>query len=213
MNDHHDDSDTAPETDDSDLLARLRAADPAASLLPTGPDRVTHLLGAAMTDTTTHETRESGTHDRSPLTWLVAAAAVLLIAAAGVFGLVNRDHGQAPAAQHTVTMLGYDPASGRCMLPRVAVLQVQTIAFRGTLTTLADGSATFRVGHWFKGGPTDLAKVTTAPELLRPLAESATLRVGGTYLVAARDGQVTGCGFTGPATARLAHLYDRAYAR
>ncbi|WP_151084389.1 hypothetical protein [Nocardioides cynanchi] len=205
-------NDAAPETDDSALLARLRAADPAASLPPAGPDRVTHLLEAAMTDTTTHETRESGTHDRSPLTWLVAAAAVLLIAAAGVFGLVNRDHGPAPAAQGTVTMLGYAPTQGRCVLPSVGVLRVQTIAFRGTLTTLTDGSATFRVGHWFKGGPTDLAKVTTAPALLRPLAESADLQVGETYLVAARDGQVTGCGFTGPATGRLATLYQQAYA-
>jgi hypothetical protein len=204
------DDDTGRQVDDRDLLSRLRAADPAASLPPADPDRVTHLLEAAMTDTTTHETRENGTHDRSPLTWLVAAAAVLLIAAAGVFGLVNRDHDQAPAAQDTVTMLGFTPSHGRCLLPEVGVLRAQTIAFRGTLTSLTDGSATFRVDHWFKGGPTDLAKVT-APAL-GVLVDSAQFTVGHQYLVSAQRGQVTACGFSGPASGRLAALYQRAYA-
>jgi hypothetical protein len=203
---------TGQDTGDRDLLARLRAADPAASLPPAGIDRVTHLLEAAMSDTATHthETRENGTHDRSPLTWVVAAAAVLLIAAAGVFGLVNRDRDQTPAATDTVTVLGYAPSHGRCMVPNVAVLQAQTIAFRGTLTTLTVGSATFRVDHWFKGGPTDLARVT-AP-LLGELVDSARFSVGHEYLVSAQRGQVTACGFSGPATGSLAALYQRAFA-
>jgi hypothetical protein len=205
--DHHDGA------DDSDLLSRLQAADPAASLRPTDPVRVTHLLEAAMTDTSTYttESRESGTHDRSPLTWLVAAAAVVLIAAGAVFGLANRDHDQVPAAQHTVTTLGVASSTGRCIVPDVGVLRTQTIAFRGTLTSLEGGDATFRVGHWFRGGPTDLAKVSTTPAALRPLAESASFSVGGTYLLAAQGGMVTGCGFSGPATGHLAHLYALAY--
>ncbi len=203
-------NDNQADSDDRDLLSRLQAADPAASLAPADPDRVTHLLEAAMTDTTTHETRENGTHDRSPLTWLVAAAAVLLIAGAGVFGLVNRDHGRAPAAQDTVTMLGYAPSNARCMVPNVGVLQAQTIAFRGTLTALTDGSATFRVDHWFRGGPTDLARVT-AP-VLGELVDSAQFTVGHQYLVSAQGGQVTACGFSGPASGPLAALYQRAYA-
>jgi hypothetical protein len=166
-----------------------------------------------MTDASTHttESRESGTHDRSPLTWLVAAAAVLLIAAAGVFGLATRGHDQTPAVHAPVTQLGVAPVSGRCLLPNVDVLRTQMIAFRGTLTTLTAGSATFRVDHWFKGGPTGLVMVTTTPSLLRPLAESASFSVGRTYLVSAHGGQVTGCGFSGPATGHLAHLYDQAY--
>jgi hypothetical protein len=204
--------DTGPEPGDRDLLSRLRAADPAASLPPADPDRVTHFLDAAMTDTTTHahETRENGTHDRSPLTWLVAAAAVLLFAAAGVLGLVNRDHDRSPAAQDTVTMLGFTPSHGRCMLPDVGVLRAQTIAFRGTLTALTGGTATFRVDHWFRGGPTDRAKVS-AP-VLGELVDSAQLTVGHHYLVSAQSGQVTACGVSGPATGRLAALYQRAYA-
>jgi hypothetical protein len=165
-----------------------------------------------MTDTSsdTHETREDGTHHRSPLTWLVAAAAVLLIAGAGGFGLANRDHDRAPAAQDTVTLLGFTPVHGQCPVPDADGLRTQTIAFRGILTTLTDGTATFRVDHWFKGGPTDLAKVS-AP-VLSELARSAQLTAGHPYLVSAQHGQVMACGFSGPATGRLAALYQQAYA-
>ena len=35
------------------------------------------------------ESRENGTHNRSPLTWLVAAAAAVIIAGVGIFAVVN----------------------------------------------------------------------------------------------------------------------------
>jgi hypothetical protein len=199
---------------DSTLLSRLQAADPASSLPPADPDQVAHLLETAMTDTELHttESRETGTHGRSPLTWLVAAAAVVLIAAAAVFSLANHDAKHVPSAQPTVTQLDVAPAVGRCIVPSVGVLQVQTVAFRGTLTTLAGGAATFTVTHWYRGGPTDLARVVAPQSVLRPLVESAKFRVGGDYLVSARDGRVTACGFSGPATGRLAALYSQAYA-
>jgi hypothetical protein len=199
--------------DDDHLVARLRAADPASSLPPADPDQVAQLLEAAMSDTTTRstESRENGTHDRSPLTWLVAAAAVVLIAASGVFALVNRDRDPTPSAGRTVTQLVLATTHGRCELPNVGVLRLQTIAFRGTVTSLESGTATFRVEHWFKGGPTDLARVSAPASQLAPLVAAAKLRVGGSYLVSAHDGAVTECGFTGPDTGRLAGLYSRAF--
>jgi hypothetical protein len=197
--------------DDSALLSRLRTADPASSLPPADPERVAHLLEAAMTDTHATESRETGTHDRSPLTWLVAAAAVVLIAGAGIFGLANRDAKHAPSAQPTVTQLGVASTAGRCMVPNVGVLKVQTVAFRGSVTTLSSGTVTFKVEHWFRGGPTDLAKVIAPPSLLRPLVEAAKFKVGGDYLVSAHDGQVSACGFSGPAAGSLASLYSQAY--
>ena len=44
-----------------------------------------------------HETRATGTRDRSPLTWLVAAAAVLSSPASGVFASVARGRPATPA--------------------------------------------------------------------------------------------------------------------
>lgn len=200
---------------DQELLARLRVADPASSLPSADPDRVARLLEAAMSDTDTtarrRESRETGTHDRSPLTWAVAAAAVVLIVAAGVLGLVQRDQGSTPTAQGSVTELGYAGQVGRCMTPDTRVLHEQSIAFRGTLLSVADGTATFDVGHWYAGGPTDLAKVTAARDPMAELVGAADLTVGRDYLVAASDGVVTGCGFTGPAAGDLQRLYDRAF--
>lgn len=198
---------------DQELLERLRVADPASSLPSADPDRVAELLEAAMSDTATRtpESRETGTHDRSPLTWLVAAAAVVLIAAAGIFGLAQRDHGSTPVVAGSVTQLGYAPFAGRCIPPDVGVLHEQTVAFHGTLVSVVGETATFDVSHWYAGGPTELVKVTAAAPSLSELTRTADLRTGGDYLVAAADGRVTGCGFTGPVTGHLQQLYDRAF--
>ncbi len=197
------------EYDDDSLLARLRAADPAASLPPAGPERVADLLENAVGETTTRTTETGDT--RSPLTWLVAAAVVLLIVAAGAFALVNRGHGTTATADQTVTSLTLPASQGRCLIPNAAVLRLQTLAFRGTLTALADDTATFRVDEWFAGGPTDLAKVSAPSQRLAPFVGGAELKAGDRYLVAARDGVVTGCGFSGPDSPARAALYDRAF--
>jgi hypothetical protein len=154
---------------DAELLARLRAADPASSLPSADPDRLAQLLEAAMSDTATRatESRATGTRDRSPLTWLVAAAAVVLIAAAGIFGMTQRDHGSSPVAQGSVTQLGFDPPRGRCQLPNVGVLKQQTVAFQGTLVSVVDGTATFEVTRWYRGGPTDTARISATPAAAR----------------------------------------------
>jgi hypothetical protein len=166
-----------------------------------------------MSDTTTptRESRETGTHGRSPLTWLVAAAAVVLIATAGVVGLAQRSHDQAPTATGSLTELGYTPAAGRCMLPSAALLNQQSVAFQGTLTTLTDGTATFQVTHWYAGGPTDLAAVKAPSPQLSDLVQAAHLRTGQDYLVSASHGNVTSCGLSGPARGPLLGLYHQAF--
>jgi hypothetical protein len=202
------------EHEHDDLLGRLRAADPASSLSSADPDRVTHLLEAAMSETTTEtrESRESGARGRSPLTWLVAAAAVVLIAA-GAFGLAQRGHDTTtPTAGGSVTELGFSAPAGRCMVPNVDVLQRQGVAFRGTVVSLADGTARFDVTRWYAGGPTDVVEVTAPAPDLGALEQAADLQVGGDYLVSATHGTVTACGFSGPAQGHLLDLYGRAFA-
>jgi hypothetical protein len=201
-------------TPDLELLARFRAADPASSLSAADPQRVAELLEAAMSDTATrtHESRETRTHDRSPLTWLVAAAAVVVIATAGALGLAQRGEDSTPVAQTSVTQLTYGSVQGLCITPDPRVLRVQSIAFRGSLVSLVGRTARFDVSRWYAGGPTDSVEVTVAGSPgLAELVHAADLKVGREYLVAASDGNVTGCGFSGPASARLQKLYDRAF--
>ena len=162
-------------------------------------------------DTRPRETRESGTHGRSPLTWLVAAASVLLIAGAGVVGLAQRGDDSAPTAVDSVTQLGYAPPAGRCQLPSIGVLRVQSVAFRGWLVSLAGATATFDVSHCTPAAPPTPREISARAASFSELVRAADLTVGSDYLVAATGGNVTGCGFSGPATTPLQQLYDAAF--
>lgn len=207
-------------TDDQrdDLRDRLRAADPASSLPPAGPERAARLLEDVMSTELTTENRETGTRGRGPLTWLVAAAAVVIIAGIGVFAVVGHDDDPAapPTAvdDKTVTELSAPSPTAyaaRCMVPNPEVLSQQSVAFDGTVTTLADGVVTLTVGHWYAGGPTDLVRVQAPADALQDLVGAVEFEPGGRYLVSATNGQVTVCGFSGPYSADLAALYGQAF--
>ena len=204
MNDH---------VPDTELLSRLHAADPASSLPPADPERVAQLLEEAMADTATRprESRENGTHGRSRLTWLVAAAAIALIGGAVGVGLTQRDRDSSPSARASVTQLQAARVSGLCVLPSSRVLRLQSVAFRGTVVSVSDRAATFRAAHWYAGGPTDLVTVRLVPGHIPETLQASELAVGQVYLVAAGDGFVRGCGLTGPATPQLQRLYDDAF--
>jgi len=200
------------------LRARLLAADPAASLPTADPDGVARLLEDVMSTELTTESRETGTHDRSPLTWLVAAAAVVIIAGIGVFALLGHDDDRAApptaADSQTVTELGAPAAaaySAKCLVPTAETLAQQQVAFDGTVTAIADGVVTLRVSHWYAGGETDLARVQAPPEELQQLIGAAHFEQDGRYLVSASNGQVTVCGFSAPWSADLAALYQQAF--
>lgn len=210
---------------DDELLARLRAADPAAALPPADPARVARLLEETMsnetetgTSTETTPSRETGTRNRGPLTWLVAAAAVLLIAGVGIFGLLQHDAGTTPPPtagnQPTVTQLQAPPAgaAGKCMVPNAAVLGGMDTAFSGTVTAMASGLVTLHVDHWYAGTPTDSVQVAApAATDLQALIGAVEFHEGGRYLVSSRDGRVAVCGMSAPYGADLAALYARAF--
>jgi len=205
-------------TEHDELRDRLRAVDPASTLPAAHPDQVGRLLEDVMSTELTTENRQTGTRGRGPLTWLVAAAAVLIIAGVGVFAVLNP--GDDPAAPptaadaQTVTELsapGTAAYSARCMVPSADTLARQSVAFDGTVTTVADGVVTLDVTHWYAGGPTDLVRVQAPPAELQQLVGAVKFQEGGRYLVAATDGQVTVCGFSAPYSADLAALYDQAF--
>ncbi|GAB6985086.1 hypothetical protein [Nocardioides pyridinolyticus] len=201
-----------------ELHDRLRAADPASSLPPADPHRVARLLEDVMSTELTTENRETGTRDRSPLTWLVAAAAVLIIAGVGLFAVLAHGEDQPappPAADHqTVTELtapGPEAYAARCMVPNAELLSRQEVAVDGTVTTVADGVVTLAVSKWYAGDPTDLVRVQAPEAAMQELVGAVDFEEGGRYLVSATDGVVTVCGFSAPWSEDLAALYAQGF--
>jgi hypothetical protein len=206
---------------DDALRARLQAGDPAASLSPADPTVVARLLEDTMSSDLSTETRSDGTRNRGPLTWLVAAAAVLLIAGVGFYALANRGDDKVPAAQDPGTTGSTEPtvthltapsaAAGRCMVPTADVLSQQTLAFEGTVQSMVGGVVTLEPSHFYAGDATDVVEVQAPPDELAQLIGAVDFQQGGTYLVSATGGRVTVCGFSGPATPALQSLYDAAF--
>ena len=206
---------------DEELLARLRAADPAASLPPADPGRTTRLLEDTMSNDT--ETSPGTTVDqdtpvrrRSPLAWLVAAAAVLVIAGVGVFAVVGGDDGPGvPTAQDpapsVMALSARPPTSAKCMVVTPEVLANQEVAFDGTVAAITDGLVTLDVTSWYRGGDADQVTVEAPPENLEALVSAADFQVGQRYLVSATDGFVSVCGLSGAYSDELVALYAQAF--
>jgi hypothetical protein len=206
--------------DDDELLARLRATDPAATLPPADPGRTARLLEETMSHDVDTDLPgpDAGTRTarRSPLTWLVAAAAVLVIIGAGAFAMFGRDDGhQVPTANHptpsVMTLQARSPAAGRCAPVSATILANQDTAFDGTVTSISDGVVTLDVGHWYRGGDADQVSVQATPAELQALVQAADFRTGQRYLVSANDGFVTVCGLTAAYSDGLAATYADAF--
>lgn len=217
-------SDRFDDITDEALLDRLRAADPAAALPPAAPERVARLLEETMsvdpgTDVLT-ESRETGTRGRGPLTWLVAAAATVVIGGTALFVLTNGDD-DAPvpeagpttsAVTPTVTELTAGATPARCMVPTASALEGKPVAFDGTVDSVEGDTVTITPTRWYAGDPTDLVRVQAPSDQLQRLLVAVHFEEGGRYLVAAdADGSVMVCGFSGPWTERLAAMYAEAF--
>ncbi len=204
---------------DEELLARLRVADPAASLPPADPGRTARLLE----DTMSHDTetpdipadQDTPVRRRSPLAWLVAAAAILVIAGVGAFAALGNDDPQVPAARPpaptVLALSARPPSTAKCMVVSPEVLANQEVAFDGTVAAITDGLVTLDVTKWYRGGDADQVTVQAPPEDLEALLSAADFQVGNRYLVSASDGFVSVCGFSAAYSDELATMYAQAF--
>jgi hypothetical protein len=209
---------------DQQLRDQLRALDPAASLPPAEPAWVARLLEDTMSDDLDYdmpETRATGVHERSRLTWLVAAAAVILIAGVSAFVPIERGTDDVPAAgpsgtpadPTTVTSLAVpsDAGTAKCAVPSADILAQQGVAFDGVVDEISDGMVTLTPTMFYAGDPTDIVRVEAPPAALEGLLLSVQFEVGQRYLVSAADGQVSLCGYSGAWTPELEQLYVEAF--
>lgn len=211
------------EQKDDELRARLRAADPAAELPEADPRQIDGLLRRV----TDEDLRETGTRQRNPLTWLVAAAAVVVIAAGAVLWVNESDEGHtggglladpvpttpARGPQATSKLTVAAAGVGRCIMPTPELLAAKPIAFEGTVLGIADGVVTIRATKVYAGDVADQVSVTgaVAPDTGGLVEGDPDFEAGQDYLVAADGDQVLGCGLSGPASPGLRNLYARAF--
>lgn len=208
---------------DEQLRALLQSRDPAVSLVPATHESVARLMEDAMShdvETPTHDPShpETDPRRRTPLTWLLAAAAVLVIVGVGVFALFGGEDQPiaTPTPDNVPASVLHLSAPGsvqdRCAMVTPELLSLQETAFDGTVTSVDGNQVTLEVGHWYRGGNEDLVTVEASDAELRMLIQAVSFEQGQRYLVSATDGIVTVCGFSAPYSDELAALYAEAFA-
>ncbi|GIE31828.1 hypothetical protein Ait01nite_048730 [Actinoplanes italicus] len=197
-------------TDDDDLRARLRRADPAASLEPASPDQVAHLVEEAMSRTTRR--------------WALPVAAALILIAGGTAWAVTRPATPEPVAAPTPSASASASASGtvvlfstgiqaKCREPEPQRLaESADFAFEGTVQKIENGRVTLTVSRTFRGGAVGTVEVAQEGESSEQMLGSGKFEMGRDYLVAAADDTVMICGYSGEADSiGLRDLYEAAF--
>ena len=194
---------------DDELLARLRAADPALHV-DEASSWTDELVEAVMDDRTQPAD--------SRRTWMLAGAVAAAVLAVGggtyvaLGGAGDDDQkGPAPAIARTLELdLPAQDAMQMCMQFSVDVLRPMEVAFSGTATEVEGESVRIETDHWYKGGDAEVVTLE-APSADVLLEGGITFAEGERYLVTATGGTVSSCGFSGPWTAEMAAAYDEAF--
>lgn len=198
---------------DEETRRLLGSADPAHSLPPADPNRVSALLEETMS-----QTAPAQTPNRSRWLLLGGVAAAAAVATVVAIGVSNSDDDNSDAKiptaastdTGTVTELSAGPGvEAKCMPPSAASAARQEIAFEGVVTEIADGKVTLRPLHFYNGAET--SRVTIAEPDQGMSEGPVPFEVGETYIVGANDGQVAICGLTGLADEDLRALYAEAF--
>jgi hypothetical protein len=208
---------------DDELRALLRGGDPASALSPADPAALAHLLEDIMSadlelrpaqpDAGDDGSRATGTHGRNRLTWLVAAAAAAMIASVGGFAIAGLSGGGGPqASDHPSTtsdgnagLAGQTTAlmvaeqHGRCAYPTPEILAQYPQAFAGTVTAIEGDTVTLETTEVYQGEVGETVQVTAPTAAFNTMMSVVDFQVGGSYVVAAFDGQMSSC-YSGAAT-------------
>lgn len=157
---------------------------------------------------------------RRTVVWLAVAVVTLLVVAVAL-AMAARDR-DAAAEATTVTpdgatveeelglSLGEGAALASCLPVDAAILADMPMAFAATATAVEGEQVTLAVDRWYAGGDAGTV-VLQAPAGMEALIAGFDLSVGERYLIAAGDGTVNYCGYSGAATPELQAVYDAAF--
>lgn len=208
--------------DDRELLARLRAADPAGRAPRPSAAWIDDLTEATMDRSTTRTPRHR---------MLLAAAAVVALGLVGYGGvqlLGGDDERSGTSAVGSPSAGPSNPpeaapveidvpgeTGARCMPVTAGVLATMGTAFEGTVTALDGREATVSISRWYAGTPAqrraDQARLTSATDSMTSLIGALQFEEGKRYLISANDGQLSVCGFSAAWNRSLADTYDAAF--
>lgn len=200
------------ETDD-DLRARLARVDPVlrmdSDLVEGGtvPD-VKRLMAAPPASV-----RRYWVPPRRRLALVGATLALLFGAASAIIVTVGGDDPSGPPPQSTLELsLGSPGVTSASCLPFSAdILRGMPVAFAGTVTGVDAESVSLTVDRWYAGGSAPVVSLRTPPGATSAALDGVEFRKGSRYLVAATEGTVNGCGFSGEDSPELARAYAQAY--
>jgi hypothetical protein len=215
---------------DDELLAHLKATDPALTSKAPRPD-VTRLVEATMnTNTATTTAPAKAVQNARPRRRLVPAlafAALLLVGGGVSWGVAQGgespvDKAEAGAAgvgsvPHleplTLILPEGGPGTAKCAAPTADLLRGHEMAFEGTVTTEKGDRVVLKVDHWYRldpnlANPSDVVRLSSDSTL----SEAQDFRIGTHYLVTADDGFVPMCGGTTEATDEARAMFREAFA-
>lgn len=155
---------------------------------------------------------------RTRVRWYAVAAALVVVAGiTGVLALRVTPPTVSPGPRSLALTVpgGNGPVSSSCAPFDVRLLRDMPVAFAGTVTSVTDDQVSLDVTRWYAGSPAQRRANAVSLDVPGPNTSAAldgvTFRAGQTYLLAATNGTVNGCGFSGPATAELEAAYAEAF--
>lgn len=193
--------------DDHRLREQLRHIDPARDLAPHSPTWLSHRMEQIMTAPTSTAPATTAEPVRKRRVWIVAAAAALAASAAIVVPL-------ALAGSPTTEVLALPSDGGTtissCLPVTPEGLSSQEKAFAANAVAVDGDTVTLEVTERFAGDVADRVEVTQLDAIDSDFS-SVSFEVGESYLVAAGDGMVRGCGLSGADSPELRAVYDAAF--
>ena len=206
---------------DDELMSRLQRIDPSSGV-PVhpvdGPDAAA-LLEQIMNEPITPAAPAKNPYTPRRKAWWgfgVAAAALVAVGATVVVLDNNSSTQDSQSVQATSTTVALSdvpvgPIGSSCIRLEGFQPPAGTVAFQGTVESVDAGTVTLTVSHWYTAG-TDTQVVLNVPDASQPspaMEGAVNFTVGDEFLVATTDGQVFGCGVSGPVSPELTALYQQ----
>ncbi|SPF07115.1 hypothetical protein [Streptomyces sp. MA5143a] len=196
---------------DHELLAQLKAADPALISKAPRPD-VPRLVEATMNTTTPTTVTTEKTAPRRLLVPALAFTALLLVGGGISWAPGQGADGDTQDKPDLAMTLRLAPgeAAAMCSAPTPGRLRQNELAFEGTVTAKQSDYVSLEVDHWYRA-PANRSTTTVRLTQDEPNSEATFFQVGAHYLVTADNGTVPICGGTTMATDETRGMFREAF--